>query len=156
AGDRRADLMGELGLGLQTSEPLAFYGDAARAAEDAGFAVVTLFNDLWFRPPLAGLLEVARATQRVRVGCSCHNPFTVHPGELAGQVGLLEEASRGRAFLGLAPGAWLDELGIDNARPLPAIREAWQIVCRLLAGDREGFEGARFRLPSGRGLRTPA
>jgi 5,10-methylenetetrahydromethanopterin reductase len=145
----------ELGLGLQTDQPLAAYGAHARAVEEAGFAVVTLFNDLWFRPPLAALLEVARATDRVRVGASCHNPYTVHPVELAGQVALLDEASSGRAFLGLTPGAWLDELEIDHARPLEAIREAWEVVRRLLAGDRSGFQGNRFHLPPGRGLRTP-
>src|SRR4051795_13440711 len=146
----------ELGLGLQTDLPLAAYGAHALAVEEAGFEVVTLFNDLWFRPPLGGLLEVARATSRVRVGTSCHNPYSVHPVELAGQVALLDEASGGRAFLGLTPGAWLPELGIDRRRPLEAVREAWEVVRRLLAGDRSGFAGSRFQLPPGRGLRTPA
>ncbi len=39
------------------------------------------------------------------------NPFTCHPITLAGHVALLDEASRGRAYLGLARGAWLDFLG---------------------------------------------
>jgi 5,10-methylenetetrahydromethanopterin reductase len=146
----------ELGLGLQTDLPLSAYGALGRTVEDAGFAVVTLFNDLWFRPPLGGLLEVARATSRVRVGTSCHNPYSVHPLELAGQVALLDEATSGRAFIGLTPGAWLPELGIERRRPLEAIRESWEVIRRLLAGDRSGFAGRRFQLPPGRGLRTPA
>jgi 5,10-methylenetetrahydromethanopterin reductase len=143
----------ELGLGLQGDASLASYGPAARLVEEAGFSVVAMFNDLWFQPPLAGLLEVARATRRVRVGCACHNPFTVHPWEIAGQTALLDQASGGRAFVGLAAGAWLDELGIDHARPAEAVREAWEVVRRLLAGDREGFAGRRFTVPPGRGLR---
>jgi 5,10-methylenetetrahydromethanopterin reductase len=75
--------------------------------------------------------------------------------ELAGQVALLDEASGGRAFLGLAAGAWLDELGIARERPLQAVREAWEVVRRLLAGDTSGFAGRRFQLPPGRGLRYP-
>jgi 5,10-methylenetetrahydromethanopterin reductase len=145
----------ELGLGLQGDAPLGGYAAAARLAEEAGFAVVTLFNDLWFRPPLAGLLEVAHATWRVRVGCACHNPFTVHPWEIAAQTATLDSASAGRAFVGLAAGAWLDEIGIDHARPAEAVREAWEVVRRLLACDREGFVGRRFTLPPGRGLRFP-
>jgi 5,10-methylenetetrahydromethanopterin reductase len=49
-------------------------------------------------------------------------------------------------------GAWLDELGLDQRRPLTALREAVEIVRRLLAGDRSGFDGERFRLAPGTGL----
>ena len=71
----------ELGLGLQTNKRPGEYAALARLAEDAGFAVVTAYNDLWFQPPLPALLEIAAATTRVRVGPSCLNPFTVHPVE---------------------------------------------------------------------------
>jgi 5,10-methylenetetrahydromethanopterin reductase len=139
----------ELGLALQTDKPVGAYAALARAAEDAGFDVVTAFNDLWFQPALPALLEIAAATQRVRVGPSCLNPFTVHPVELAGQTAALDRASRGRAFLGLAAGAWLESLRIDRSSPVAAIAEAWEIVRRLLAGDDSGFAGARYALPAG-------
>jgi 5,10-methylenetetrahydromethanopterin reductase len=90
----------------------------------------------------------------VRVGPSCLNPFTVHPVEIAGQIAALDRLSSGRAFLGLAAGAWLDALGVDHAHPVTAVREAWQVVRRLLAGDRSGFEGTRFRLQPGDALRS--
>jgi 5,10-methylenetetrahydromethanopterin reductase len=139
----------ELGLALQTDKPVGAYAALARAAEDAGFDVVTVFNDLWFQPALPALLEIAAATQRVRVGPSCLNPFTVHPVELAGQTAALDRASRGRAFLGLAAGAWLESLRIDRSSPVAAIAEAWEIVRRLLAGDDSGFAGTRYALPTG-------
>src|SRR5207245_11558182 len=110
---RRADVNNarrELGLGLQTDKALGEYAPLARAAEEAGFAVVTTFNDLWFQPALPALLEIARSTKRVRVGPSCLNPFTVHPVEIAGQTAVLDSAAEGRAFLGLARGAWLETL----------------------------------------------
>jgi 5,10-methylenetetrahydromethanopterin reductase len=143
----------ELGLGLQTDKPLAEYGRLAQAAEDAGFDVVTTFNDLWFQPALPALLEIARATERVRVGPSCLNPFTVHPVEIAGQVAMLDAASDGRAFLGLARGAWVESLGVDQSEPVTAMRDAWEIVSRLLAGDDSAFSGERFSLPQGSRLR---
>jgi 5,10-methylenetetrahydromethanopterin reductase len=137
----------ELGLGLQTDKPLAEYGALAEAAEDAGFDVVTTFNDLWFQPALPALLEIARATKRVRVGPSCLNPFTLHPVEIAGQMAMLDAATDGRAFLGLARGAWLESLAVDQSDPVTAVREAWEIVTRLLAGNESAFAGERFSLP---------
>jgi 5,10-methylenetetrahydromethanopterin reductase len=143
----------ELGLGLQSNKRVGAYAPLATAADEAGFDVVTVFNDLWFQPPLPALLEVAAATRRVRVGPSCLNPFTLHPVEIAGQVAALDRASQGRAFLGLAAGAWLEPLGVDRSRPVAAIAETWEVVRRLLAGDDSGFEGTRFSLPRGERLR---
>jgi 5,10-methylenetetrahydromethanopterin reductase len=139
----------ELGLGLQTNKPVGGYAPLARAADDAGFNVVTVFNDLWFQPALPALLEIATATRRARIGPSCLNPFALHPVEIAGQIAALDRASQGRAFLGLAAGAWLDSIGVDQSRPVVAIAEAWEIVRRLLARDENGFEGTRFSLPPG-------
>ena len=143
----------ELGLGLQTDKNPGEYRALARAAEESGFAVVTTFNDLWFQPALPALLEIAAATQRVRIGPSCLNPFTLHPVEIAGQIAMLDAVSGGRAFLGLAHGAWLGSLGIDQSAPATAIREAWEVIRRLLSGDASGFEGRRFTLPEGERLR---
>ena len=145
----------ELGLGLQTDKKPGDYAPLARLAEDAGFDVVTTFNDLWFQPALPALLEIAGATTRVRIGPSCLNPFTVHPVEIAGQTAALDTASSGRAFLGLARGTWLKPLGLDQSDPVTAIRETWEIVRRLLAGDASGFTGRRFSLPEGERLRFP-
>jgi len=143
----------ELGLALQTDKRPGDYAALAQLAEEAGFAVVTAYNDLWFQPTLPALLEIAAATARVRVGPSCLNPFTIHPVEIAGQTAVLDTVSEGRAFLGLARGAWLDTLSIDQADPVTAIREAWEVVRRLIAGDDSGFTGRRFSLPPGEYLR---
>jgi 5,10-methylenetetrahydromethanopterin reductase len=145
----------ELGLGLQTDKNPGAYGPLAQLAEHAGFDVVTTFNDLWFQPALPALLEIARATTRVRVGPSCLNPFTAHPVEIAGQIAALDATSNGRAFLGLARGTWLKPLGLDQSDPVTAIRETWEIVRRLLARDDSGFTGRKFSLPQGQRLRFP-
>jgi 5,10-methylenetetrahydromethanopterin reductase len=143
----------ELGLALQTDKPTGAYAALGLAADEAGFDVVTVFNDLWFQPALPALLEIAAATTRARVGPSCLNPLTLHPVEIAGQIAALDRVSDGRAFLGLAAGAWLESLGLDGARPATAVREAWEIIRRLLAGDRSGFAGERFSLRPGDALR---
>ena len=92
---------------------------------------------------------MARVTERIRLGPAALNPFTLHPYEIAGQIAMLDSVSGGRAYLGLAKGAWLDQLGIEEKRPLAALREAVAVVRALLAGDDTGFAGRALRAGSG-------
>jgi 5,10-methylenetetrahydromethanopterin reductase len=89
---------------------------------------------------------MARVTERIRLGPAALNPFTLHPYEIAGQIAMLDSVSGGRAYLGLAKGAWLDRLGLDEPRPLSALKEAVAIVEALLAGDESGIAGEHFTL----------
>jgi 5,10-methylenetetrahydromethanopterin reductase len=114
-----------------------------------------VFHDLLYQPAIGPLLLMARVTERIRLGPVALNPFTLHPYEIAGQVAMLDAVSDGRAFLGLAKGAWLDRLGIEEARPLAALREAVEIVQALLAGDDGGVAGERFTLAPGTRLAYP-
>ena len=106
---------------------------------------------------------MARVTERIRLGPAALNPFTLHPYEIAGQIAMLDAVSGGRAFLGLAKGAWLDRLGIEEERPLAALREAVAIVQRTARRRRGRCRGralhARARdgaLVSARARRGPA
>ena len=98
---------------------------------------------------------MARTTERLRLGPAALNPFTLHPYEIAGQIAILDTVSRGRAYLGLVKGAWLDRLGIREPRPLAALRESVAIVQALLAGDELGVAGERFTLAPGTTLAYP-
>jgi 5,10-methylenetetrahydromethanopterin reductase len=111
-----------------------------------------VFHDLYYQPAIAPLLLIAGATERIRVGPAALNPWTLHPAEIAGQIAALDVVSDGRALLGLANGAWLDQLGLEQRRPVERMREAVEVVRRLLAGDRSGFDGGQFRLAPGAGL----
>jgi 5,10-methylenetetrahydromethanopterin reductase len=140
-------------LAFQTDHPLGAYGPLAAAAEAHGFDGVSVYNDLLFQPAWPALFEIARATRRVRIGPAAVNPFTCHPLTLAGHVALLDEASRGRAYLGLARGAWLEFLGLEPPRPAVALREAFECVSHLLRGDRRPYRGRVFTLAGGETLR---
>lgn len=118
-------------------------------AEGAGIDVLSVYHDLLDQPAIGPLLLMARMTERIRLGPVALNPFTLHPYEIAGQIAMLDSVSRGRAFLGLAKGAWLDRLGIEEERPLAALREAVAIIQALLAGDDSGVAGSRFTLAPG-------
>ena len=139
---------------MTDQEPEA-YEAIARRADAAGVDVLSVFHDLLYQPAIGPLLLMARVTERVRLGPAALNPFTLHPYEIAGQIAVLDTISRGRAYLGLAKGAWLDRLGIDEPRPLAALREAVAIVRALLAGDEAGVTGERFTLLPGTTLAYP-
>lgn len=139
----------EIGLGLQSDKHPDEYVALARMAEEGGFDVVSVYHDLFFQPAIVPLVLIAQATERIRVGPAALNPYTLHPVEIAGQIAALDLVSRGRAYLGLVQGSWLDRLGLDEQRPLTALREAVEVVRRLLRGETSGFRGQRFTLEQG-------
>ena len=144
-----------ISLAFQTDKPLAAYGPLAHAAEAYGFDGVSVYNDLLYQPAWLPLLEMARHTSRVWLGPAAVNPFTCHPLTIAGNIALLDEASHGRAYLGLARGAWLDWLGIEPARPIRALGEAFACIRHLLTRATAPYPGDIFPLAGGDSLRWP-
>jgi 5,10-methylenetetrahydromethanopterin reductase len=142
-----------ISIAFQTNHPLSAYGPMAAQCEQYGFHGVTVYNDMLYQPAWLPLLEIARGTRRVRLGPAAVNPFTCHPINIAGNIALLDEASGGRAYLGMARGAWLDFVGIEPARPVVALREAFECVRHLLAQSKEPYCGQFFRLAGGDALR---
>ena len=145
----------ELGLGLQSDKRPGEYARLAVAAEQLGFDVLSVFSDLLYQPPIVALLEMARVTERVRLGASCWNPYTLHPYEIAGQAATLDLASGGRAYIGLARGTWLGRIGVPQPRPVATVRAAARMVTALLAGDPAGIEDGPFPIAPGTLLRYP-
>ena len=116
------------GIGLRGNLPSGEYGPLARLAEELGFDVVSVFNDRGDLPAMVPLLEVAEATERVAVGPACLNPYTMSPDEIAAAIATLDQVSGGRAYLGLARGAWLEEIGIAQRDAPGRVREAATFV----------------------------
>ena len=142
-------------IAFQTDKPLGAYGPLAAQVEAYGFHGVTVYNDLLYQPAWLPLLEMARATSRVQVSVAAVNPFTCHPVNMAGNIALIDEASQGRAVLGIARGSWLDFLGLDPPRPVTALREALACVRHLLRRSPEPLPGRFFPLAGGDSLRWP-
>src|SRR5258708_37522880 len=111
-------------IGFQTDKPISAYGPLAAAVEAYGFDVVSVYNDMLYQPAWLPLLEMAHATHRIQLGPAAVNPFTCHPINMAGNIALIDEAAQGRAYLGIARGAWLDFVGIQPSNPGTAPREA--------------------------------
>lgn len=144
-----------LSVAFQTDKPLAAYGPLAVQVEAAGFDGVTVYNDMLYQPAWLPLLEIARATKRVRIGPAAVNPFTCHPVNIAANIALIDEASQGRAYLGLARGSWLDFVGLYPKQAVTALQEAFACVRHLLTRSTAPLAGAIFPLAGGDALRWP-
>lgn len=143
----------QLSVAFQTNKPLSAYGELAAAAEAYGFDGVSVYNDMLYQPPWLPLLEIARKTNRVRIGPASVNPFTSHPINIAGNLALVDAASGGRAYCGFARGAWLDSVGLEPPKPIDALREALISVRHLLRQDEAPLGGKHFPLQGGDALR---
>ncbi|HEX5596695.1 MAG TPA: LLM class flavin-dependent oxidoreductase [Micromonosporaceae bacterium] len=142
-----------VGLGLQSDKTADEYAELAELAERHGFDVLSVFGDLMYQPPIFPLLVAARHTRRIRLGPACLNPYTMHPIEIAGQAAALDLASQGRAYLGLARGTWLGQIGVPQPRPIRRLGETIDVVNRLLARDETGYVGKEFVVAEGTALR---
>jgi 5,10-methylenetetrahydromethanopterin reductase len=139
----------EVSIAFQTNKTPAEYEALGALVDGYGFGAVSVYNDLFFQPALGPLLFLARHVKRARLGPAALNPSTVHPVEIAGQIAVLDQATHGRAYLGLARGSWLDALGLVEDRPVLRLREAIEVVRYLLHGRAEGFSGRAFSIAPG-------
>lgn len=144
-----------LSIAFQTDKPLSAYGPLAATVEAAGFDGVTVYNDMLYQPAWLPLLEIAKATKRVRIGPAAVNPFTCHPVNIAANIALIDESSQGRAYLGLARGGWLDFVGLYPKQAVTALQEAFTCVRHLLSRSTEPLAGTLFPLAGGDALRWP-
>src|SRR3954468_5386362 len=137
--------------------------EQARAAEDAGFALVTVMDHLYQidmvgridEPMLEGwvtLAGLARETSRVRLGTLVTGVTYRNPALLAKQVTTLDTISGGRAILGIGA-AWNDVEHEGYGINFPPIRERMDrleeglaIIKALLPDDRPTFEGSNYRV----------
>jgi probable F420-dependent oxidoreductase len=152
-----------LRVGIQLPEverpvPWPEYVTLARTAEEVGFDSVWVGDHLIYREdgrPERGpweawtlLAGLAAVTQRVHLGplVSCtafHNPAI-----LAKAAATVDEVSGGRLVLGLGAGwneAEFRAFGIPFDRRAARFEEAFEIIRRLLAGERVTFEGTFHR-----------
>jgi probable F420-dependent oxidoreductase len=95
------------------------------------------------------LAAASQVTQRLRLGTGIVPIYTRTPTILAMTIATLEALSHGRAVLGLGVssesiiGAWH---GLPFPPPLGAMREAVDIIRRLLRNERVTVEGQFFRV----------
>jgi 5,10-methylenetetrahydromethanopterin reductase len=139
------------GLLLLPSRQVGEMAELAARAEALGYDDVWLADERFFREVYAMLAVCGRSTKRVRLGPGVTDPYSRHPALTAMAIATLDEITEGRAVLGIGAGvSGLRELGIDSAKSATAIREAIQLIRRLLAGDAVTVKGEQVSLRDGR------
>ena len=125
----------------------------ARAAEDAGFDVISTWDhvgDGW--APLSPLLAMADCTTRLRICPLVLNNDFHHPVHLARELASIDHLTGGRLEVGIGAGhAFTEYAAIGQAFDPPAVRkarlaEAVEVLRRLLDGAEVSFDGEHYRL----------
>jgi F420-dependent oxidoreductase-like protein len=136
---------------------------AAKAADDGGFAAITLM-DHWFQmenlggpsQPMiegyAGLGFLAAHTSTIDLGLLVTGVTYRHPGLLAKIVTTIDVLSGGRAFLGLGA-AWYEREHLGLGVPYPPTAERFERleetieICRQMWSEDDGpFHGKHYDL----------
>jgi 5,10-methylenetetrahydromethanopterin reductase len=119
----------------------------ARMAERLGFSSYWVPEDYFFRGAFTVASALACSTTSLRIGLGVVNPFTRHPALIAMEFAALSELAPDRTVLGIGAGvgAWLDQMRLRCVSPGIAIREAVEIIRRILGGEQLSFAGKIFR-----------
>jgi probable F420-dependent oxidoreductase len=145
------------------------YAAMARAAEEVGFDSVWVGDHLLYRGdgrPERGpwdcwtlLAGIAAVTERVSLGPLVACTAFRRPGILARTAAAVDELSGGRLVFGIGSG-WNETefraFGLPFHRRVSRFEEAFEIVRRLLAGERVTFEGRFHRVEDALLLPPPA
>jgi len=116
--------------------------EAARVCEDGGMASFWVADQRWMRDVYVSLADLAARTKTMLLGTRVTDPFIRHPALTAVAIATLDEASGGRAVLGIgAGGSGFKQLGIERTRPALAVRESIELIRRLWKGEELEFHG---------------
>jgi 5,10-methylenetetrahydromethanopterin reductase len=139
------------GLLLLPTHPADRLAAIAQSAERLGYDYLWLADERFFREVYASLTLCALRTDRIALGPCVTDPYSRHPALTAMAIATLDEISGGRAVLGMGAGvSGFCELGIHRARSGVAIREAVELIRRLLTGETVTYTGSTVRFDGGR------
>lgn len=111
---------------------------AARICEEGGLTSFWVADQRWMRDVYVSLTDIAANTDRLLLGTRVTDPYIRHPALTAVAIATLDEASHGRAILGIgAGGSGFRQLGLDRTKPAVAVRESIELIRRLWKGGGE-------------------
>lgn len=118
----------------------------AQLAEELGFDTVLFPHDMFRLNSWSLHAAVAQVTKRIELHIRS-NIYTTNPAEIATFVATLDDIAQGRTAvtIGLHNFDTITWIGIDRGDVFQRVREAADIVRRLLRGDVVAYQGKIFR-----------
>jgi 5,10-methylenetetrahydromethanopterin reductase len=139
----------ELSISFRAESNEKVLQETAETVGKYGFDVVSVYEDLGDQSPMYPLITLAKHSSKARVGPACvvvPKYITMEP--VVGDIARLDSISPGKAYLGLAAGAWMDQVGIKPAT-VNQLREAADVSRYLLEKRDNGFEGKYYQVKPG-------
>jgi 5,10-methylenetetrahydromethanopterin reductase len=142
----------QIGINLLPTVSARATADQVRLAEDLGYDFVGITDgQMIWRDVYVTLSLAAAATSRIRLGPWVTNPVTRHPTATVNAICSLDEASNGRAFLGIGNGDdSVRTIGGDHAK-LSVLAESVTLMSRLARGEKVETEHGTWSLASAQG-----
>src|SRR6266508_3725645 len=118
--------------------------DQARNAEALGFSHIGLVDQPSIdRDVHVMMAEAVTSTERINIGHSVTDPYSIHPWYIANATASIDEWSGGRAFIGIGAGGPFGKT--IRARPTADLRDAVIFMKKFLAGEEAEFQGTRMK-----------
>ena len=115
---------------------------AAAICQDGGLSSFWVADQRWQRDVYVSLTDIAARTESLLLGTRVTDPYIRHPALTAVAIATLDEASGGRAILGIgAGGSGFRQLGLSRTKPAVAVRESIEVIRRLWSGEEFEFGG---------------
>jgi 5,10-methylenetetrahydromethanopterin reductase len=142
----------QIGLNLLPTTSAVDTAETVQLAEDLGFDFVGITDgQMIWRDVYVTLALAAAKTKRIRLGPWVTNPVTRHPTVTVNSICTLDEASGGRAFLGIGNGDdSVRTIGGDHAK-LSVLAESVDLMRRLAQGEKVETEHGTWSLASAQG-----
>lgn len=139
----------EIGISFRAEPNSKILQATAEVLKQYAFDVVSVYEDLGDQSPMYPLFEFAKHHESARLGPACI-AVAKHPSMdlIVGDISRLNDLVPGRAYLGLAAGAWMDYVGLKTSS-VKRVREAVETSKYLLEKREEGYEGEFYKIKPG-------
>lgn len=121
--------------------------ELGKLAEDCGLGGVWVSNMNDGRDPFINFVDLARLTDKIRLGPIAVSPFELHPLKMAAALLTLNERSNGRAQIVVgAGGGTATAMGVSTERPVRAVRECVEILQTAATGQPLRYQGEIYQV----------
>ena len=132
---------------LESSAPPGTIAELGRLAESYGLGGIWVSSMLDARDPFMNFAELARTSDRIRMGPIAVSPYELHPLKMATSLLTLNEASHGRAQIVVGGGGGtMTAMAMKPERRVQAVREAVEILKLAGTGRPINYEGEIFKI----------